>query len=40
MAQEIYQWARNLAVYYIILTALMHIMPDIAGMSARSWGSY
>ncbi len=28
MAQEIYQWARNLAVYYIILTALMHIMPD------------
>lgn len=28
MAQEVYQWARNLAVYYIILTALMHIMPN------------
>lgn len=28
MAQEVYQWARNLAVYYIVLTALMHIMPD------------
>lgn len=28
MAQEVYQWARNLAVYYIVLTALMHIMPN------------
>lgn len=27
MTQAVYQWVRNLAVYYIILTALMHIMP-------------
>lgn len=28
MTQAVYQWVRNLAVYYIILTALMHIMPN------------
>lgn len=28
MTQAVYQWVRNLAVYYIILTALMHIMPS------------
>lgn len=27
MTQVVYQWVRNLAVYYIILTALMHMMP-------------
>ena len=27
MTQAVYQWVRNLAVYYIILTALMHMMP-------------
>lgn len=28
MTQAVYQWVRNLAVYYIVLTALMHIMPN------------
>lgn len=28
MTQAVYQWVRNLAVYYIVLTALMHIMPS------------
>ncbi len=27
MTQALYQWVRNLAVYYIILTALTHILP-------------
>lgn len=28
ITQAVYQWVRNLAVYYIILTALMHIVPS------------
>ncbi len=28
MTQAVYQWVRNLAVYYIVLTALTHIMPN------------
>lgn len=28
MTQAIYQWVRNLAVYYIILEAVIHVMPS------------
>lgn len=28
MTQAVYQWVRNLAVYYIVLTALTHLMPN------------
>ena len=30
MAREIYQWVRNLAVYYIVLTAVIQVMPGKA----------
>lgn len=28
MTQAVYQWVRNLAVYYIVLTAAIQVMPD------------
>ena len=28
MTQAIYQWVRNLAVYYIVLEAVIHVMPS------------
>lgn len=28
MTQAIYQWVRNLAVYYIVLNAVLHVMPN------------
>lgn len=34
MTQAVYQWVRNLAVYYIVLTAAMHLMPS------RQYGTY
>ena len=27
MTQVVYQWVRNLAVYYIIMKALIHMIP-------------
>lgn len=34
MTQAVYQWVRNLAVYYIVLTAVIQVMPN------RQYGSY
>lgn len=28
MKEEIYQWVKNLAVFYILLTAVLHLVPD------------
>lgn len=28
MTQAVYQWVRNLAVYYIVLEAVIHVMPS------------
>ena len=28
MRTEIYQWIKNLAVYYILLTVIMHLIPE------------
>lgn len=34
MREEIYQWLKNLAIFYILLTALMHLVPD------KKYGQY
>lgn len=34
MTQTIYQWVRNLAVYYIVLTAVIQVLPG------RAYGRY
>ena len=28
MKEEIYQWMKNLAVFYILFTAFLHLVPD------------
>ncbi len=28
MKEELYQWMKNLAVFYILFTALLHLVPD------------
>lgn len=28
MKEEVYQWMKNLAVFYILFTALLHLVPD------------
>ena len=28
MKEELYEWMKNLAVFYILFTALLHLVPD------------
>ena len=28
MKEIVYQWVKNLAVFYILLTVVLHLMPD------------
>ena len=28
MREEFYQWTKNLAVFYILFTAVLHLVPD------------
>lgn len=42
MREEFYQWMKNLAVFYILFTAVLHFVPDknMNVISGLSWDSF